>query len=1463
MVYEKRRESQVGTKLGAYRPELVTSLRMKSTLLKWLMRISAAIFSLLFIAFIALQSEKVQGAAARTLASTFEQQQGLTLEFDSLKIDWWSQEVALIDCRVGVPFEDTLLFNFASVNLGHWRWVNGSWELGELRLSGATLDASAVTRWVEMNATNAPTDSTRAMEGALERLIIEDLSFQFQSDSLDITGFVQRFECADIQLFHDFQHAKLTDFKGDIWSSILGKDTLRLEHCGGIWNANATTWQWSAGSVASNLVTIACEADGQWNTRSFTEAQATATIEQGADFPKYAGSFLSSQGATAQWTEWLALELEETALIGKLELGFEQHNGWTASLHHWRGIPGIKTLEFAQWDQLAAGDWVTSGRMQGLLTAGLMSLQSTPLAVNTGSWLAPLDSMLSKNDHWDLVWGSTNQTIHFACELGLNAQAEPIELELDWSPQSDAIDWRGQQLPPFLDSDRGFGNPWEASGHLDWTPHFISWNSTMRFSSGGYATANAAAQRDTTDTSTAKWKATGTVISRENPLPLDMSWDGMWSPEAWNWQSQNSLMGFQPLLLSQREDWKLYAQSALRASGDSSDSLSLVFEMRQINLLENGRPMAFNRLDVSGKWSPLVSDITWNSDLTDGQLRIENDWKRWRIWLDELKNQKAHSRKAPPELQAQCRIRSFAPIATLAHIPLSIDPGSKLTAYSKSGGAEIHLDFPKVKWGDYQATRMQFVAKESGHNVFLNAQCDAVSHEGELWLEEAHLGFSGDSLWWVDASWKSPDSDTAEIQWSVESTDENTFDLNFTQSHLPIGNQVFKIDSKQHLLVMKQVDSGVEIQCENLALASNDWTIKTEGMYRSTGESNWLLDLSGKTLPRFYAPPFSALHGEGLEAAFEWCRVNGRSEFSAFGSGQSLGYDSLDIYAIDFIVNGDLKSASYWLSAQTASETPIAANGRVPLNQNEAMRSTVFFESVPLGWLNTWMPPQSVTWSGEVSGELAIDGTPSLPLIEGFIASDSAKVFVDYLGSTYRLKGECSVKPDEFFLDQWEAQDSEGHTARINGTVMHEHFKQWNFDVGLEAEKPFQLLNLSREDNDWFYGSAYATGDVNVFGFDNNLQIEARLKTGPGTRFALPLDGASDASYASFIHFNQPLTASDDVQKVTPDLSRFRVDLNVEVTEDAVARIIFDESVGDEIMGVTTGDLAIAINDFEQITMNGQLEVVEGAYFFTLQNLINKQFDIEPGGTISWFGDPYEAEIDLNTRYAIRSSLDGLLPNEANLPGRIPIHLNLELQGALMRPDIGFSIDLPEASPQLVSLVEGALINEDELNRQALSLLVLNQFLSPDPISSGIGGENMQDKSAAFIASQLGHWISQISPDMDIGFDYANDPTRGEQALAVALSTRLLDDRLHVEGAIGTNQLSQVSTQNVQLQDMTLSYDLDQNGHFQVTGHTRQNPEWSSPDGATTQGVGLRFQREFNTWGERRKKREANLKEEL
>ncbi|HAD20620.1 MAG TPA: hypothetical protein DCF87_00740, partial [Opitutae bacterium] len=634
-----------------------------------------------------------------------------------------------------------------------------------------------------------------------------------------------------------------------------------------------------------------------------------------------------------------------------------------------------------------------------------------------------------------------------------------------------------------------------------------------------------------------------------------------------------------------------------------------------------------------------------------------------------------------------------------------------------------------------------------------------------------------------------------------------------------------------------------------------NWSFTTKGRYIPNGESFWMLDLVGESLPQFTQPTLSELSADQLHTSLEWRQRNGHSNYLANIKSAAFQYKTIQLQNVDLTVTRDETSTRYNFDSaiQSKAQSKLSAQGQFSTKRNKSMQHKLNLSQIPLDYLNLWMPPKSVVWNGAISGELSLDGNRDQPNLTGWIAADSATIAVDYLGTAYTLKGQCGVLPDEFYLDQWEVKDAKGHVALINGTIMHDNFSDWNFDVGLEANDPFQLLELNREENDWFYGTAYATGDVNVFGFDNNLEIEAQLQTSPGTLFSLPLDGASDASYASFIHFQENRSETIENQKRRPDLSRFRMDLNIDVTEDAQTRIIFDESVGDEIMGVTSGDLSIRINDFEEMEMTGQLKVVEGTYFFTLQNLINKQFDIVPGGTISWFGDPYEAEIDLNTRYTVRTNLDGLLPDENNLPGRIPVQLNLAMQGALLRPEIGFNIKLPEAKPQLQSLLDGTLINEEEVNRQALSLLVLNQFLSPDPLNSNFGGTIVQDKSTAFIASQLGHWISQISPDMDIGFDYNNDPSNDNQSLAVALSTRLLDDRLHVEGAVGTSQLSQVSAQNVQLQDMTIRYDLDKNGSFQLTGHTRQNPEWSSPYGETTQGVGFRFHREFNAWRNRKK----------
>jgi hypothetical protein len=1458
-------ESVDGAKLGPYPTEHVTSLRMKSTSLKWLMRVIAAIFSLLFIAALALRTETVQSAVARKLATGVEEQFGLRLDFESLHIHWWNRQFALAHCSVGLPQEDQPLLEIATIKLGSWQWVDGNWQLGSLQLSGATLDANGLARWNTWNAKKDPTPEKKLLTGALDHLLIEDFIVHFDLDSFPMEGSITRLECQDIRLLSQSQQGTLAEFQGAFSGGAFNSDTLHVAHLSGSWNATATEWHWSAGKIESNLVDIRYQADGLWDNFSFTETHVEASIEQREDLPLWIENALARQHSTQDWGPWLVSQLDQNSLHGSLDLHWEQPAGWLVSLKKWNGLPGIETLDFARWEQTPDGRWLASGKLQGLAHKSFETLRTTPLGLKQDRWLDSLDALVASSDEWGLRWQTQGEAVQVVCQIELDAQTLPLELALNWTPAgaNHSINWESHNIPSLIGQQYGYGEAWKASGQLNWSSETVRGQAQLDLSDGGVISTSAAAFRDTLEGQHSTWISSGTAQSLGTPLPLEMTWTGSWTPERWSLESNSVWQGFRPLLLSEREDWELHAQTALRASGQGLNDIQMVFEMRQINLLENGRPMAFNRLDLSGNWKPESSLIAWSSDLTEGQISLENDWERWEDWLDQWKRQKDHHQIIPPNFQARCSIRSFAPIAALAHLPFSLEKGAQLSASSQASGSFIQLDIPRLQWEDYVASGMHIDAEDGAKTIFINAQCDSIHQRGKTWIEDAHVDCSGDSLWWMDASWNAPDFGRSEMQWSANTSTPNIFDLQLTQLSLPFDNQMIDIRIERHKLTLDFAAPGMEIRCDNLQLNAENWTLLTEGNFRSHGESFWSVDAGGALLPKFQSPPFNAFTGSELEATLEWCQLDGVSDYTATLKGESFGYHNLQLEDFDLLVDGDLAHASYWLSAQIESEASLSAHGKVPFQLDDAMHNQLTLESIPLDWLNNWMPEESVEWSGVISGALTLDGTPNKPALEGWIATDSAAVRVDYLGASYQLQGHCDVVPDEFFLDQWEATDSEGHTALINGTVMHDHFNDWNFDVGLEASAPFQLLNLTRADNDWFYGTAYGIGDANVFGYDNNLQIEAQLTTGPGTRFALPLDGASDATYASFIHFTEPQKDRSSSPKEVPDLSRFRVDLNIDVTEDAVARIIFDESVGDEIMGVTRGDLSIGINDFEQISMTGQLEVVEGAYFFTLQNLINKQFDIEPGGSISWFGDPYEAEIDLDTRYKVRTNLDGLLPDESNLPGRIPVHLNLALQGALMQPDIEFSIELPEATPQLKTLVEGALINEEELNRQALSLLVLNQFLSPDPMTAAFGGENMQDRSTAFIASQLGHWISQISPDMDIGFDYANDPSSEDQSLAVALSTRLLDDRLHVEGAIGTSQLSQVSAQNVQLQDMTLSYDLDEKGTFQLTGHTRQNPEWSSPYGATTQGVGLRFHREFNEWWERRKRRDATLNDEL
>jgi len=125
--------------------------------------------------------------------------------------------------------------------------------------------------------------------------------------------------------------------------------------------------------------------------------------------------------------------------------------------------------------------------------------------------------------------------------------------------------------------------------------------------------------------------------------------------------------------------------------------------------------------------------------------------------------------------------------------------------------------------------------------------------------------------------------------------------------------------------------------------------------------------------------------------------------------------------------------------------------------------------------------------------------------------------------------------------------------------------------------------------------------------------------------------------------------------------------------------------------------------------MFGEYIIEEGDYLFTLQNIINKKLNIEPGGTNRWNGDPFDATLDIVANYPTKASLNDLLGN--NDDRKVVVHDRVTMTGRLMSPDVKYDIYLPNADESTRLSVSSAMTSSEELNKQFISLLTLNRFV--------------------------------------------------------------------------------------------------------------------------------------------------------
>ncbi len=490
---------------------------------------------------------------------------------------------------------------------------------------------------------------------------------------------------------------------------------------------------------------------------------------------------------------------------------------------------------------------------------------------------------------------------------------------------------------------------------------------------------------------------------------------------------------------------------------------------------------------------------------------------------------------------------------------------------------------------------------------------------------------------------------------------------------------------------------------------------------------------------------------------------------------------------------------------------------------------------------------------GFATGEVTLSGPVRQLQLHGKIKLQKAALTINYLNCRYSFSDEVTITPTAFLFQNMTVHDSLNNTAQVSGQITHQYFRDFRLYLNIRT-RHLMVLNTTARHNQLFFGTGFASGQMTIAGPFKQISFDGSLRTEKGTEIAIPLSNPEEITQGTFISFFGPDTARQVQISAPVDLSKISMRLDVNATEEALVKLIYDEKIGDKLEGRGHGNLVFEITKDEVFTMRGDFTVTEGNYVFTLQNVINKRFYLQPGGTIRWNGSPYEAIVNLDAVYRTRASLFDLLQDSSEMiRKRIPVNILLALRNRLLSPDISFQIEIPDIDPSTQNLVSQAISTEESKSKQTLSLLVMNRFLPGDnrtttfePSSSGFSAN-----ASELLSIQLTNWISQLTDKVDIGINYRAADKLNSDQLEVMLATRFFNDRVTVEtnvGFTGNNTPAGQPSTNL-VGDFNVDVKLTDDGRFHFKAFNRSNNInfLNSFNSLYTQGIGFYYKQEFNS----------------
>jgi len=488
---------------------------------------------------------------------------------------------------------------------------------------------------------------------------------------------------------------------------------------------------------------------------------------------------------------------------------------------------------------------------------------------------------------------------------------------------------------------------------------------------------------------------------------------------------------------------------------------------------------------------------------------------------------------------------------------------------------------------------------------------------------------------------------------------------------------------------------------------------------------------------------------------------------------------------------------------------------------------------------------------GFADGQFTLEGKNGEPSLLGRLSLPKAGFTIPLLSVDYNFTEAPNLlfTREGFDLNQLQVRDTRFRTTgSIDGQVRYQNFKNLTLDLAVTTDK-LLVLNTPYRPDDLYYGTAFVGGSVAIKGNLERITITSNVQTMGATQFNLPLSGATTVERSGFFEF---VTEQKDTvaEAAEPEVSTDIVlDFDILVNENATLSVILDEQTDNQMKARGRGPLKLKMDEAGNLALFGTYEVLEGNYRFNLEGYFNRDFSLVKGGTVSWNGDPYAAQLNLTAKYATRADPSLIL---TNYNGGITLtEVLLHVKGSLTAPEIAFDVLTPRIGSSYQTVLNSRLSDINSRNQQVFSLLAFNSFSPTGSNSEATTGPLINEWD--ILANQASSWLNHMTGDYQISLDYqsgtVNNGTLANEELGVGVSKKLFNDRISINGMVGVPLNN--SAQNL-TGDFEIQYDVTPDGQITARAFTRsiQNDYQLAASQIYRHGVGLTYQIDFDSYGE-------------